>query len=562
MSKGKIFKSQAQPVLFECYSSIEEQVPNDQRMLLLSDIVDRLDISSVVASYQGGGSTAYHPRPMLKAIFFAYLNNCFSCRKIEDMIKWDKRCQWLCGGYKPSYQTINRFRNNRFGADVNGLFGRVLAQLVEMGLVDIATVYVDGTTMEARASRKELVWKNSVSRYAKGNTDKIREIIAQINAITQSEKDAMLEACDGEAITDEAISQLRQSLAAVNAAAGGGSGAEAAPMSRAERADRTRLSELDRRLDKAEDYNTTLEQIGDSRSSMAKTDHDATGMHSKDDHMRKGPCKAMYNLQIATASQFVLGFDLFSLVADTKTLPPFASKLAGTLSPIDPTRHGVKTMVADSAYGCLDNYDALAALHIEGCLKYSGYDNPNTDPFNIENMSYDPQADEYTCPEGRKLRHTADSKDGVVAHYECPSCQGCPLIDKCFKRTEEKPNRASDVNRRWREMKPKVKRRLDSPDWQELLARRSIEPEPVFGQTEANKQYYRFRHFRKDRILIDLALFFIAHNIAKAFALGNWDFLRLFLRLILTPHGHQGRPQSPFLHSDLQKHPWRMRPAA
>lgn len=558
MRKSKIFKPQVQPVLFQCYSSIEEQTPNDEAMVLVGDIVDRLDISEIIASYPGGGASAYHPRAMIKGIFFSYLNNIFSCRKIADFMRWDKRCSWLCGGYEPSYRSVNRFRNNRIGIIVMGLFERVLRLLLGEGLADIV-VNVDGTTMEARSSRCQLVWKNTINRRAKLNTQKIRQLIDQINGIAQSEKEDMLKCLeDDEAATDSAISQIRRKVASGQCA----DILNGQPANRFEAADQHRLQEVSARLAKASDYNQTVEEIGDSRSSMAKTDHDATGMHPKDDHLRKGPCRAMYNMQIATASQFVIGFDLFSLVADTRTLPPFIGSVAAMLSPLDPMRHGIKTVVADAAYGCLDNYDALSALNIEGCLKYSGYEKPNTDPFNIENMTYDPEADEYTCPEGRRLLHTADSKDGEVAHYECPSCQGCPLIDKCFKHTEEKPDRASDVNKRWREMKPKVKQKLDTPEWQELLARRSIEPEPVFGQTKANRHYDRFRHFRKDRILIDLALFFISHNIAKAYKSGLRGLLRLFLRLILPPHGPHRRPQSPFLTSDPQKHPWRDRPAA
>ncbi|KPE17457.1 transposase, partial [Staphylococcus aureus] len=40
------------------------------------------------------------------------------------------------------------------------------------------------------------------------------------------------------------------------------------------------------------------------RNSFSKTDHDATFMRMKEDHMKNGQLKPGYNLQIATNSQF------------------------------------------------------------------------------------------------------------------------------------------------------------------------------------------------------------------------------------------------------------------
>ncbi len=41
-----------------------------------------------------------------------------------------------------------------------------------------------------------------------------------------------------------------------------------------------------------EKYNRDLEIIGENRNSYSKTDHDATFMHMKEDHMRNGQLKS------------------------------------------------------------------------------------------------------------------------------------------------------------------------------------------------------------------------------------------------------------------------------
>jgi hypothetical protein len=42
------------------------------------------------------------------------------------------------------------------------------------------------------------------------------------------------------------------------------------------------------------------------------------------------------------------------------------------------------------------------------------------------------------------------------------------------------------------------------------MKKRSIEPEAVFGQTKYNKQYNQFRHFGKNLVKMDFAIFAIA----------------------------------------------------
>ena len=49
---------------------------------------------------------------MLKVILYAYMNNIYSCRKMEKLLHRDIHYIWLVGHEKPDFITINRFRNN------------------------------------------------------------------------------------------------------------------------------------------------------------------------------------------------------------------------------------------------------------------------------------------------------------------------------------------------------------------------------------------------------------------------------------------------------------------
>ena len=68
---------------------------------------------------------------MLKVILYAYMNNVYSCRKIESLLHRDIESLlhrdihyiWLAGYEKPDFITINRFRN-RVKKEINEVLPR------------------------------------------------------------------------------------------------------------------------------------------------------------------------------------------------------------------------------------------------------------------------------------------------------------------------------------------------------------------------------------------------------------------------------------------------------
>ncbi len=51
-------------------------------------VVERLDLSSVYAVYGEEGNVAYHPKMMLKVLFYSYLCGLMSCRKMENGLEY------------------------------------------------------------------------------------------------------------------------------------------------------------------------------------------------------------------------------------------------------------------------------------------------------------------------------------------------------------------------------------------------------------------------------------------------------------------------------------------
>lgn len=90
--------------------------------------------------------------------------------------------------------------------------------------------------------------------------------------------------------------------------------------------------------------------MGSDRNSYSKTDHDATFMHMKDDHMRNSQLKPGYNVQVATNSEYILGIYVSADRNDQQTLIPFLERLKGIYGK-PPER-----VVCDAGYESEENY--------------------------------------------------------------------------------------------------------------------------------------------------------------------------------------------------------------
>jgi len=143
-----VFKDYNQGLVCMFPMSLDEKISSNAPIRLVSQVVDNLDISRIINTYKGGGTSAYSPRMLLKLVVFFYLNNVFSCRKIEKQNLENIHYMWLSGMQTPDHNTINSFRSDRLKPFIN----QVVLLLVEMGYLSLDVVYVDGTKIESYAN--------------------------------------------------------------------------------------------------------------------------------------------------------------------------------------------------------------------------------------------------------------------------------------------------------------------------------------------------------------------------------------------------------------------------
>jgi len=170
--------NQGQAELFP--QRLDDFIPDAAPVRLVSQIVDDLDISEIIDGYKAGGCTGYHPKMLLKVLFFSYLSNIYSCRKMESALQENIQFMWLSGKQFPKHSCINDFRSKRLKKHINRLFTQVVSMLVDLGYVSLEVQYIDGTKIESQSNRYTFVWRKSVERYKANLEKKIADILDQI----------------------------------------------------------------------------------------------------------------------------------------------------------------------------------------------------------------------------------------------------------------------------------------------------------------------------------------------------------------------------------------------
>ena len=490
---------------------IDKDIASDDPVRLVNAVVDSLDMGRIYSLYYDRGASPYHPRMMLKAIIYGYMNNIYSCRKIETALKRDVHFIWLAGYDQPDHKTINNFRN-RVKDEIDNVFTQLVLILAERGFISLEVEYIDGTKIESKANKYTFVWKKTVVRNRAKLQQKIRALLSQIDDAIAQENAAQDESVEfTPAQLTEICEELQRSLSASPTP-------ETKEDKKARRQREKDIRELGRMGDKLGEYDGRLELLG-GRNSMSKTDEDATFMRMKEDAMNNGQTKPGYNLQIASENQFLVDFGLFPNPGDTLTLPLFLTSFQ--------RRYGrmASTVVADSGYGSEENYRFMEENGIRAYVKYNYFHMEQKrafklDPRRVENLHYNAEGDYFVCPMGQHMRRVGTRHDrtesGYIieqAVYRAQRCQGCPLRTKCYRK--KRGNREIEVSHRLIAYKQRARENLTSDKGLEHRSKRPIEPEAVFGQMKNNMHYKRFRHFGKDKVTMDFAFFAIAFNIKK-----------------------------------------------
>ena len=324
--------------------SLEEAIAPDHLARLISHSIDQMNISSIEQLYSKNGQHAYDPRMLLKVLIYGYASGIRSSRKLADKLHEDIVFMWLGGRQDPDFRTIADFRKDKL-SDFKSLFEQVLATSIDIGLIHVGTISLDGSKILASASKNKMQYRKQLLKRKVNLKEKIDQIITEADDL-DAEEDRIYGSHTinrtGIAITKERVATAIKKI-------------------------QKRKQTLNKHKAIAKAQISSIRQkektMRKDRNSYSSTDPDATLMLMKENYIAPG-----YNIQLATEHQVILGYGVFSDRNDQKLLKPMVEEVEAR------TRQKPESVIADAGYGRKMNYRYLKQQKIAAYIPNQSYE--------------------------------------------------------------------------------------------------------------------------------------------------------------------------------------------
>ena len=483
------------------------RIGTDDSVRMLLEITEGMDYRELNAAYdRQSRADEATPKQMFQLVIFGFMNGAFSTRAMEAGCRNDIRFMYLLNGKRaPDHSRFGSFIRERLqGSVAEGLFYQLVKQLDARGEIKFQNLFVDGTKIEANASRYGFVWAKAVGKYEARLDEKLGKLLDRLTreyAIVLP-KDAPLETY---------ITALLGKAAEVEFVHGRGK-----RKTQIQRDIETLQGNLVQKK-KYREYGATFR----GRNSFSKTDNDATFMRMKEDHMKNGQLKPGYNLQLGVEGEYIVGADLSSERSDELALLHLLDRMYKGLG----RRHDA--VIADAGYESEENYKGLEKNGQVAFIKPQNYEKSKTrgyrnNAYLREHMPYDSEKDTYTCPEGNLFTPKGENKrrsksgfEAIVTVYECSGCENCPQKKLC---TRAKGNRQMEVSKDFAALRQAALERITSEQGQILRLNRSIQSEGTFGILKQDYGFRRYLRRGEANVFTETLLYAIAFNINKLHA--------------------------------------------
>lgn len=259
------------------------------------------------------------PANHMARVVYAYASGVCSSRKISEATRSNVYFLWLTGRTALDRMTVNRFRTERLRGAFEDIFTDAALMLAELGHVTPGTCFLDGTKIEADASKYAFTWRKSTEK----NREKLR---ARVGA-PMDEVDGLDDEGDGlfggmpepgGATADDVEEAARRISERLEGAPKGKALKKAKRLVEKDCLPRMRRCERD------------LADMG-GRKSLSKTDRGAAFMRMKEDRMGNGQPKAGCNVQNGTENRFATHAAVHQRPGGTARLEPRVEPLKESL---------------------------------------------------------------------------------------------------------------------------------------------------------------------------------------------------------------------------------------
>jgi transposase len=442
--------------------SVEDFVKEDHLAKVVGEVVEHLDTSKMEERYSTLGQKSYHPKLLLKLLFYGYCIGMRSGRKIAAACESDVAFMYLACMYRPDFRTINDFRKDNVD-QVEKLFVDVVKLCSAMKMVKMGTLVIDSTKLRANASSRKSKTKEQYEQWLSSIENQTKEILAQADDADKEEDEKY-----GDKRGDELPEEINTK------------------------------SKLKKRLEEA------IAQLKEGEKQNF-TDPDAKIIKGS------GRFQTNYNCQTScTTEGIIVSAYATNAASDKEQLTEIVTQAQSN------TAQRCETILADSGYASYENYEQLKALNIVTLIpdqeKEIEAHKASTDPYHRNHFNYDQEQDIYTCPQGKSLlplrdfQHKRNKQKGKI--YQCTECNACHQKEQCTKGNF----RQLHVEERM-PLRQTIRQLLDSAAGKKLYKLRQQIIEPIFGHLKYNLKYTMLSVRTLKKADAEWKLICLAHNI-------------------------------------------------
>ncbi|MFQ6052571.1 MAG: IS1182 family transposase [Candidatus Hydrothermarchaeota archaeon] len=451
---------------------IRDMIPKDHLVYVIDAIVERLNLTSIYEKYKNteGGRPSYHPRMLLKVLFYAYAIGVRSSRKIAAKLESDVFFMYLAAMQKPDFRTISDFRKAHL-PQLKELFKQIVLICIEMGIAKIGHIAIDGTKVRASAGRRRTKSKEKLEKMVAEIRKEIKEILAEAEKIDEQEDERYGRNKSGDEVPEEL----------------------------------TKKEVLKEKIEKAK---AVLQERKWKEVNL--TDPDCRFMKDAD-----GGKDTSYNSQVAVSeeNQVIVANDVTSEVTDQHQFIPMYEQV------IENTGKKPEEVSADCGYYDGENYIYIDKNKIDAYLPDQMLEketdeegNIKIDKFDRRNFKYNKEEDTFTCSAGKILVFKQNyERNGVKSRiYIGQECSLCKHKKECTK-AKARQIKVSNADL----VMERMRKKLLTEEGKKKYNKRLSTVEPVLGNLKRNLGFRYFLLRGIEKVKGEFNLMCIAHNLKK-----------------------------------------------
>ena len=547
------FKHYDQNQLVITITDYKDLVPLDDPCLVVNNVIDKVDIKEHLSKYKEAGNTAYHPKMMLKVLYYSYMQGIYSSRKIEARLHRDV-CYWyLSAKQMPDFRTIAMFRKKNSKL-IESVFYEINKIAMSKGFIDLRLVSLDGTKIKANASKSNN-WDKKRVESSRQNEETLRQLLKDFLKETEAEdekegvkkENKLLDEKekshqenspppDKEKSKELALAGSQNELNKTSANEpkkqdnDGGEGEE-------DNRELTRallekkIKDQKQREAKIDEMERALAESGEK--SINSTDGDAKVMKSNGRYIVGYNCEAV----VDENSSMIVSLSVTSQGNDNNQLPITIEKIKENYARLP------EVVLADTGFCDGPSLRYLEENEIEGYIATgtaktmygAAIGKKDTEkPFKKNKFKYDKKRDVYICPQKKVLKKTKSigkqkTKYGSEGYYiyRAENCKECPMFSQCCSDGKNKLIKRFF----YEDTKDKMRKKLLTLSGYKIYGKRMALSEGVFGNIKYNMRVITFLLRKLEGVNTEFTLMATAHNLNKMAKMANLPSKNLYRRL-------------------------------